>query len=68
MPMFEYACVSCGKEFEKLVFSSETGPVTCPYCGSETTEKKLSVFASASSGKSPAGSVGAGHRHVPGGG
>lgn len=41
MPMYEYHCTSCGKEFEELVFKDgET--VRCPGCGSTQTEKLLS--------------------------
>jgi putative FmdB family regulatory protein len=43
MPIYEYACHDCGKEFEALV---RTGTVpTCPACGSVELEKQLSVFA-----------------------
>jgi putative FmdB family regulatory protein len=47
MPMFEFQCHECGKDFERLVFASETGKVACPHCGSEQTGRKLSVFARA---------------------
>jgi putative FmdB family regulatory protein len=43
MPIFEYACHDCGKQFETLV-RSETVPA-CPACGSVQLEKQLSVFA-----------------------
>jgi len=43
MPIYEYACSSCGKEFETLVRSG-TVP-DCPGCHSTDLEKKLSVFA-----------------------
>jgi putative FmdB family regulatory protein len=42
MPIYEYKCSSCGKDFEKLVFGSQE--VKCPGCGSEEVEKKLSLF------------------------
>jgi putative FmdB family regulatory protein len=45
MPIYEYACESCGKEFEALV-RSETVP-QCPVCQSTHLEKQLSVFATA---------------------
>jgi putative FmdB family regulatory protein len=47
MPIHEYACHQCGREFETLVRSS-TVP-ECPACHSTELEKKLSVFATASS-------------------
>jgi putative FmdB family regulatory protein len=45
MPIYEYACHDCGREFEALVRSS-TVP-DCPSCHSTDLEKKLSVFATA---------------------
>jgi len=47
MPIYEYACQDCGREFEKLV-RSDTVP-ECPQCHSTQLEKRLSVFATASS-------------------
>ena len=44
MPIFEYLCKSCGKSFEKLVPKATDKVYPCPECGSEETEKKLSVF------------------------
>ncbi|HJA09344.1 MAG TPA: zinc ribbon domain-containing protein [Candidatus Mailhella merdigallinarum] len=40
MPMFEYQCKSCLREFEELVFGDELP--TCPHCHSANTEKLLS--------------------------
>jgi putative FmdB family regulatory protein len=51
MPIHEYACHQCGGEFEALVRSS-TVP-ECPNCHSTDLEKKLSVFATASSTPEP---------------
>ena len=47
MPIYEYACQQCGREFEALVRSS-TVP-QCPSCHSGDLEKRLSVFATAAS-------------------
>jgi putative FmdB family regulatory protein len=47
MPIFEYACRGCGKEFETLVRASSPAP-ECPDCHSGDLEKKLSAFAVAS--------------------
>jgi putative FmdB family regulatory protein len=47
VPIYEYACSRCGREFETLV-RSDTVP-ECPACGSQELAKKLSVFATASS-------------------
>jgi putative FmdB family regulatory protein len=43
MPIFEYACTSCGGSFELLVRSDTR--VACPSCASEKVVKKLSLFA-----------------------
>lgn len=42
MPIFEYKCNACGKDFEKLVFGNQT--VKCPQCDSEDIKKKFSTF------------------------
>ena len=41
MPIFEYACRACGKEFETLVRASDTPE--CVSCGSKDLQKKLST-------------------------
>lgn len=48
MPIYEYACDACGREFELLV-RSDTVP-QCPGCQSQQLTKQLSVFATANSG------------------
>ena len=69
MPIYEYACQSCGQQFEALV-RSDTVP-ECPGCHSTQPDKQLSVFATAASGAdkapamaSPCGSCG--HPDGPG--
>lgn len=51
MPIYEYACQACGREFEALV-RSETVP-GCPACRSTQLEKRLSVFATAAAATAP---------------
>jgi putative FmdB family regulatory protein len=46
MPIYEFKCEQCGKEFERLVFASEIGEVVCPVCGSDQTRRTMSVFSS----------------------
>lgn len=58
MPIYEFACEQCGKEFERLVFGSVTEAVTCPACGSDRTRKQFSVFSSAGTDKALASSCG----------
>ena len=50
MPMYEFTCNDCGHEFEELVASASTYEVECPKCGSKNAEKKMSAFASGSTG------------------
>ena len=40
MPIYEYGCEKCGRDFEELVFGDEL-PV-CPHCGSAETHKLMS--------------------------
>ena len=42
MPIFEYACKKCGKEFEALVRKNQDTP-SCPKCKSEDLEKLIST-------------------------
>ena len=47
MPLFEFVCTTCEKDFEELVRSSSAiDEVTCPVCGSTQVKKKISKFAS----------------------
>lgn len=32
MPIFEYTCENCGKDFEVLVLSSDSEIKTCKFC------------------------------------
>jgi putative FmdB family regulatory protein len=48
MPIYEFACDDCGKEFEKLFRSTSVRkPPTCPHCDSRNVHKKFSTFATA---------------------
>ena len=68
MPIYEYACHQCGREFETLVRSGTVAD--CPSCHSTDLEKKLSVFATAVSTAQAAPAAGpcgsCGHRDGPG--
>ena len=48
MPLYEYACHKCHREFELLIRSDE--PPECPGCGSRKLEKLLSVPAAHTAG------------------
>jgi putative FmdB family regulatory protein len=43
MPLFEYACKECDRQFEALVRGSETPE--CPSCHGTALERRQSVFA-----------------------
>ena len=61
MPIYEYCCDKCGKEFEELVFDDSTP--ACPYCGSSLTHKLMSsccVRCGSDASSSGSGSTGAG--------
>jgi putative FmdB family regulatory protein len=53
MPIYEYRCRGCDREFETLVQGSSR-PV-CPGCGGRKLDRKLSVFAVSSSGGNGSG-------------
>ncbi|MGD9494679.1 MAG: zinc ribbon domain-containing protein [Armatimonadota bacterium] len=46
MPLYEYECSDCSKQFEILVRSPrEAGTPACPACGSRRTRRIPSTFA-----------------------
>ena len=47
MPIYEYTCTGCQREFEALVSGSRR--TACPSCGATRLVKRLSVFAVGSS-------------------
>jgi len=45
MPIYEYKCDDCGKEFEVLTIGmKEEGDNTCPECKSKRTHRLMSRF------------------------
>lgn len=48
MPIHEYACRDCQRDFELLVRHNTV--LQCPACRSNSLERRLSVFATAASG------------------
>ncbi len=44
MPIFEYVCDDCEKQFEAILLR-EDQEVRCPECSSRSVEKQLSTFA-----------------------
>jgi putative FmdB family regulatory protein len=75
MPIYEYACAECGKEFEHLAksMSDSSAKIPCPACQSRQTARRLSVMtvkagqssAAPNSGHTHSGMCGCGRR--PGG-
>lgn len=57
MPIFEYACRSCGHEFETLVRGAEMP--SCEQCASPALDKKLSLFAAPATEQSAPAACGA---------
>ena len=45
MPIYEYKCVSCGHELEKLQKISDEPLKICPACNTESLKKKISAAA-----------------------
>jgi len=58
MPIYEYRCKKCEKNFELQQKMEERGTADCPSCGSSEVEKLFSVFgvgAVSDGGDGPAG-------------
>src|SRR5256885_17021707 len=67
MPIYEYRCRACDKDFEKYV-SGATTKVACPACASGDITRKLSVFGLKSDGGFVASSMPGGGGCCGGGG
>ena len=67
MPIYEYRCGGCSKEFERYV-PTPGGTATCPACGSATVKRTLSVFAMKTDGGAVASSMPSGGGGCCGGG
>jgi putative FmdB family regulatory protein len=45
MPIYEYRCLDCGREFSRLVLSSaDAGSLECPKCKGKRLERLMSRF------------------------
>ncbi|TAK07604.1 MAG: zinc ribbon domain-containing protein [Candidatus Manganitrophaceae bacterium] len=68
MPIYEYTCQDCKKQFSLLQsISSRPEETACPYCGERKSRRLFSTFASKTNGEtasSPAAS--GGHSHSGG--
>ena len=63
MPIFDFHCKTCGKEFEALVRAQDAAP-TCPSCRGVDLEKLLSGFAVSSSESRAASALGSRKRQI----
>jgi putative FmdB family regulatory protein len=53
MPLFEYACKQCDREFEVLIRAQESPE--CPSCHGTDLERRLSTFAAHTAASSAGG-------------
>jgi putative FmdB family regulatory protein len=45
MPVYEYHCEECGKNFDLFIRSTtQRGEPKCPHCGSKKAKKAISLF------------------------
>ena len=59
MPIYEYICLDCKKEYEILrSFNEAEKPVDCDECNGENVKRKLSVFYAQSGGSTISGAGG----------
>jgi putative FmdB family regulatory protein len=54
MPLFDFKCRACGREFEALVRPQDQAAPKCPACGGAELEKQLPTFAVSSEEKTRA--------------
>ena len=50
MPIYEYRCRDCEREFERFVPTSATA-VACPGCASDKVMRRLSLFGARTAGR-----------------
>jgi putative FmdB family regulatory protein len=59
MPIYEYACLDCGAQFDALRSMREADqPIACQACESDHVSRMISVFFARSGGRSVAGTSG----------
>ena len=51
MPLFEFSCIKCENEFEKLMLGSTPKPPVCPECSSPEVTRLMSAASFKSNGK-----------------
>ena len=50
MPVYEFECLDCKRDFEQLVMGSGS-KIECPHCKGNNANKKMSVCGMSSGGK-----------------
>lgn len=53
MPIFDFICEECKKQFDIMISNADKHKVKCPDCGSGNIKQLLSPFSSSSKGKAP---------------
>jgi len=53
VPLFDYRCAACEREFEELTSIAAASGVACPSCGSPRVTRLLSAFAVGHGGAAP---------------
>jgi putative FmdB family regulatory protein len=64
MPIYDFQCRTCGKEFEALVRPQDAAAPACPSCQGSDLEKLLSGFAVSSSESRAASALGSRKRQI----
>lgn len=55
MPMYEYGCLDCARQFERLLpMNVADQHIVCPFCQSTHVQRRLSLFATHSRGETAA--------------
>ena len=68
MPIYEYICLDCKKEYEILrSFNESDQSIECDKCSGENVKRKLSVFYAQSGGSTISGAGGGGCNSCAGG-
>lgn len=68
MPIYEYACADCGKNYEQIRRMTEADTdLECPGCRSAHVQRQLSSFATTSGNVSSSGNVNYGRMSDMGG-
>ena len=62
MPLFDFTCRTCGRQFEALVRAGH--PPACPDCGGVDLQQELPTFAVKTADRSQAAAAANRHKHA----